>query len=329
VNFKDPMVSVSMITFKHEKFIRQAVESVLMQKTDFEYDLVICDDCSPDNTKQIVNEIIASSEKKHIIKYFRHPENIGMIKNGIFSLSNCSGKYIALCEGDDYWTDPFKLQKQVDFMEANSEYGLIWSDIDIYSQSEGTFKRSVFKNNILTIYNSFTDTLINKPFFAPPTWLFRREFMLLDMPEYCDGTFPMILEILANSRIKYMDEVTATYRQLDESASNSLSALKRYNFLNGVYRIQKEYINKYQLSSRIQEEIDLKHFKAAYPYAVFLEDKLMIEKGKQFLKDYSHQDMKIRVMLFLSNYYLGIILLRIIYNYNPLKKLIARLSMFR
>lgn len=116
------MVSVDMITYKHEAYIAQAIEGVLMQKTDFDFDLVICDDFSPDSTEQIIRDIISTHPKGHLIKYFRHPKNIGMQANGLFAVQQCHGKYIALCEGDDYWTDPQKLQKQVDFLEENEEY---------------------------------------------------------------------------------------------------------------------------------------------------------------------------------------------------------------
>lgn len=116
------MVSVDMITYKHEAYIAQAIEGVLMQETNFEYDLIIADDCSPDKTEEIVKNIIATHPKGHIIKYFRHEKNIGMHQNGLFAVQQCKGKYIAICEGDDYWIDPLKLQKQVDFLEANQDY---------------------------------------------------------------------------------------------------------------------------------------------------------------------------------------------------------------
>ena len=120
-----PLVSVDMITYKHEAYIKQAIEGVLMQETNFEYDLIIADDFSPDNTEAIVRNIIATHPKGHIIKYFRHEKNIGMQANGMFAGQQCKGKYIAICEGDDYWTDPNKLQKQIDFLENNSEYNLV------------------------------------------------------------------------------------------------------------------------------------------------------------------------------------------------------------
>lgn len=113
------MVSVDMITYGHEKYIGQAIEGVLMQETNFDFELIIADDCSPDNTSEIVEAIIRNHPKGHRIKYFRHQQNLGMQANGLFALRQCKGKYIAVCEGDDYWTDSLKLQKQVDVLENN------------------------------------------------------------------------------------------------------------------------------------------------------------------------------------------------------------------
>ncbi len=116
------LVSVVMITYGHEKYIRQAIEGVLMQEGDFDLELVIANDCSPDNTDAVVQDVLSHHSNAHWIRYVRHEKNIGMMPNFIFALQQAKGKYVALCDGDDYWTDPFKLQKQVAFLEANSDY---------------------------------------------------------------------------------------------------------------------------------------------------------------------------------------------------------------
>jgi len=115
-----PMISVCMITYNHGSFIRQAIEGVLAQKTNFRYKLFIADDCSSDDTRKICHSF--ADKFPEIIELTTNTKNIGMMPNFINALRACDGKYIALCEGDDYWTDPLKLQKQVDFLEQNSGY---------------------------------------------------------------------------------------------------------------------------------------------------------------------------------------------------------------
>lgn len=119
---KTPTVSVVTISYNHEKFIRTALDSFLMQQTNFPFEIVIADDGSTDGTQKIIREYA----KRHpdIIKPILREKNIGAVPNSLDSLRHARGKYIALCEGDDYWTDPEKLQRQVDFFESHPGYAV-------------------------------------------------------------------------------------------------------------------------------------------------------------------------------------------------------------
>ncbi|WP_315817037.1 glycosyltransferase family 2 protein [Paraflavitalea speifideaquila] len=111
------MISVCIITYNHEKFIRQCLEGVVMQKTNFTFDVIVGEDCSTDKTRQVVAEFEA--QYPGIIKPVYHARNVGGARNGYeFCYPKLTGKYIAICEGDDYWTDEYKLQKQVDFFRT-------------------------------------------------------------------------------------------------------------------------------------------------------------------------------------------------------------------
>jgi len=116
------MVSICMITYNHENYLKQAIEAILNQKTTFDFELIVANDNSPDNTSNLVNDIIKNHEKGNLIHFLDNSKNIGIMPNFINALQNCKGKYIALCEGDDYWTDENKLQKQVSFLESNPDY---------------------------------------------------------------------------------------------------------------------------------------------------------------------------------------------------------------
>lgn len=126
-----PLVSVVMITYRHEEFIREAVEGVLMQNADFPVELIVADDHSPNDTSRVVKDIKNTHPRGNIIKYTRHEQNKGMMPNFTWALKKAKGKYIALCEGDDFWTSPDKLQKQVDFLEINKEYSSCAHDVRI------------------------------------------------------------------------------------------------------------------------------------------------------------------------------------------------------
>jgi glycosyltransferase involved in cell wall biosynthesis len=120
MNGAEIMVSILCITYNHEKFIAEAIRSFLIQKTNFKFEIIIGDDCSTDKTQSIIK--FYSETYPGRIKLIASPTNLGTHKNLINCISHCKGKYIALCEGDDYWTKEYKLQKQVDFLESNADF---------------------------------------------------------------------------------------------------------------------------------------------------------------------------------------------------------------
>jgi len=115
-----PLVSIFCVTYNHESYISQAIESFLMQKTNFDFKIVIGEDCSTDNTANVLKNYLQKYPNKIKVRF--NKENIGIQANWFKTLQECNGKYIAICEGDDYWTDSNKLQKQIDFLEANPKY---------------------------------------------------------------------------------------------------------------------------------------------------------------------------------------------------------------
>ena len=130
-----PVVSILSITYNHEKYIAQAIDSFLMQETDFDFEIVIGEDCSTDNTRQIINQYKEKYPEK--IKLLTSASNVGPNHNFLRTFEACQGKYIALCEGDDYWIDPLKLQKQVDFIDNEINVSLVCTDfIFLYNNGE-------------------------------------------------------------------------------------------------------------------------------------------------------------------------------------------------
>ena len=203
-----------MITYGHEKFIEEAINGVLMQESEFEVELIIANDCSPDNTNEIIQNIISNHERGNLIKYYKQEENIGMMPNFIFTLKHCTGKYIALCEGDDYWTDPLKLQKQVDFLEANEDYAICFHRV--YELAEG--KDLALANlNISDKEETYTiEDLAKDNFIHTPSVIFRNG-LIKEFPAWfvnaVVGDYPLFLLIAKHGTIKYFPEPMAVYRR--------------------------------------------------------------------------------------------------------------------
>jgi glycosyltransferase involved in cell wall biosynthesis len=127
---KIPLVSVFMITYNHSPYIAQAIEGVLQQETCFPIELIIGEDCSKDRTREIVLDF--QQKYPGVIRVITSWKNVGAHKNMSRVRKACRGKYIAFCEGDDYWHDQYKLKKQVDYLENHPECGLVYSSYDIH-----------------------------------------------------------------------------------------------------------------------------------------------------------------------------------------------------
>lgn len=113
------LLSICMVTYNHSKWIAEAIEGVLLQRTEFSCELIIIDDCSTDDTQKVIRKYW--HDYPSLIKPHFNKNNLGLASNFSQALNKCCGKYIAICEGDDFWTDPLKLHKQIDYMESNRD----------------------------------------------------------------------------------------------------------------------------------------------------------------------------------------------------------------
>ncbi|MEC4004432.1 glycosyltransferase [Flavobacterium sp. SUN052] len=224
-----PTVSVCMITYGHENFIEDAINGVLMQQTNFEIELLISNDCSPDATDDVIQRILQNHPKASLIKYTNHKQNIGMMPNFVSTLKKCVGKYIALCDGDDYWTDPLKLQKQVDFLELNSEFSSCYHKVKI-QYPDG----KIIHDYIKFRPDSYDDlqSLINSPnTIATPSLVFRNN--IINYPdEFVKspvGDIFLFYLLCEKGKIKFIEEEMCVYR-----------------FGVGIYSANSEYIKHYQ-----------------------------------------------------------------------------------
>ncbi len=231
------LVSVCMITFNHENYIREAIESILKQKANFEFELIISNDNSNDNSHNIIQDIISTNVNGDLINYTNHESNQGMMSNFIFSLQKCKGKYIALCEGDDYWTDPLKLQKQVDFLEANNDFNICFHRANTLQNGEfklhdipKPFDNEAFHYlELLRHYNfiSTASVVFRKPDnFKLPDWFYSISFGDL-------GLYKLVSE---EKKIKCLEDVMSVYRIHNEGIFSGLNPLKvQQNYL-GFYK---------------------------------------------------------------------------------------------
>ena len=287
-------VSVLMITYYHEEFIEAAINGVLMQDCNFSFELIVADDNSPDQTVLVVDKLKRQHLKGDIIKYTKHQKNKGANSNLLWALKQSKGEYIAICEGDDYWTDPLKLQKQVDFLEQNPDYGLTHSDVNHFYQNTGKLVKAFNKKNNIKIPNGniLTELYYRGYIIKTMTTCFRRDILqkhYLNDPVIMANIWKLIdlsiwLVFAYHSKIKYMDEVFVTYRLLPESMSRSKDPRKIYDFHTKIHNILYYFSTRYNANDDMKYSIKIRRIKSELFDGINLNDKDLIFKSYNRLK---------------------------------------------
>lgn len=294
------MVCIHCKTYNHERYIEEALKGFVMQKTSFPFVAVVIDDCSIDRTAEIIHKYETSFPD--IIKAVYLTENYysqKKSKQGFLEPYDTQSKYIALCEGDDYWTDPYKLQKQVDYMENNTECGMCFTDFSLQNKDYKLIRQSCFKNG-LHRSSSFEDHLITQGYIAPMTWLYRKEELSkLDIPaSFIDGSFAFALEFFKKSRVCYLEDDTAVHIFHPDSATHHKDPKKSFNYLYDVFKEQLYFSRKY-CGDRMTDRICFSRFLDLLPEAITINNEAFIneasaffrEKGADFADIYQHAVM--------------------------------------
>ena len=256
----DIVVSVCCSVFNHEKFIVKALDGFLMQKTNFKIEILINDDCSEDNTVSILKDY--NNRYPGFFDITFQTEN--QYSKGVKPFSQMlfpkvKGKYIALCEGDDYWSDPNKLQKQVDFLEKNLNYSFCFHKCRIVDENDTEFESKTFDH--LEAKDYVGSELLEKWSIPTASVLFRSEFInqiqkRAKTPGYLYGDTPMFLTLLENGKARCLVDNMSAYRIHKGGISRSMNkknmiALYTHNQtlkndFNGKYGgIMKKHISNY------------------------------------------------------------------------------------
>ena len=275
----DITVSIFILTYNQEKFIAQTIESILMQKTNFKYQLVIGEDCSIDKTRDICeNYVVFNGSKIKLLPSL--DKNIGLIANYIRTIKECDGKYIAICDGDDYWIDENKLQKQVDCLEQNPQFSIVYTKVRklfpngeikdsfvLGQKQNSSFEDLIFDNFIPSVSvlfkniqkeSEFPDWIVNFPYGDWPTYL----WTIKDRGEICfldevTAIYRMDIGVSAkirnvNSAILKVNLEILTYIANDNSFSNKRkviaeSVFRKKNDLMASFNREKKYVSSLKM----------------------------------------------------------------------------------
>ncbi len=238
-----PKISVVTITYGHQDYITETLDGVFMQQYDGPIEFIIANDNSPDNTDQVIKDYLATHKipENFEVKYTKHPQNMGMMPNFIWALNQATTSYIALCEGDDYWTDPLKIKKQIDFLEKNLDYALVCTQCNTTTEnrSELQDRKEVSPQDIL--HHNPISTL---------TTVFRNDKKIIDNLNsnfLLIGDYQLWLEFAIRHKIMKLADNTAFYRILSNSASGRNDYKKAVEFEKTILLITEKYLSYFDL----------------------------------------------------------------------------------
>lgn len=273
---KRPLVAIQCITYNHEPYLRDTLEGFVMQQTNFQFVAIVHEDASTDGTAEVLREfaekypdiIFPIFENEN--QYSKKDGSLDMIMNR--AIEATGAKYIAICEGDDYWIDPLKLQKQVDFLESNPDYGMCYTRVIRIDQEN--------KNNAIVWGgpNTKFEELLYE-FHAPTlTTLYRKDlwkaYFNAVQPETKNwriGDYPLGLFVSLHSKIHFIDEISAIYRVLPESASHSKSIDKLIPYLQSIYDVKYYFVEKFHKDEE-RYAIEYSHLVKLVSYLHFADD---------------------------------------------------------
>lgn len=249
------LVSIRLMTYNHAAYIEDALNGIFIQETDYKIEVVIGDDYSTDDTLNIIKKYIVKNNKDNIVwkvlerergdEYYNNRQKLGRLYNFYNILENCSGKYIALLDGDDYWNDENKIKEQVDFLERNNDYSICFHKSDMYNELDKTYKEDYLNDNT-NEYCTQNEILKSNPIRTLSAMikkdsikvLFNVNNRLLFSKSIPGDWIVYSLATQNNNKAKYLNKSMGVYRVSNDGLwSNTTNIIDKYlnEIINGYY----------------------------------------------------------------------------------------------
>ena len=286
-----PKVSVICTNYNKGKWIADAIDSFLRQKTNFEFEIILVDDCSTDESVDIIRNYGQRYPDK--IRTFFNSENQGIAKTWVAICKEARGQYIARCDGDDYWIDDEKLQKQVDLLETTPNSKWSNTEFDMVDSFGRTTQADVFKNQVIPLLTSYEEMLVLKGMTMASTWLVDTDLMrevndLIDV-NTADDTFNIQLELFRRTTLSFLPDSTTVYRMNPESDSRTQDDAKLQRRFERLLQTQLEYLEKYPCDYQRALELLLKQDNR-FEIALSQKSNLVSQVDKQYVTIYFSGD---------------------------------------
>ena len=240
-------VSIICTNYNKGDWVREAMDSFLNQKTNFDFEIIIIDDASTDHSYEIIQEYQNKFPEK--VRTFRNEVNLGITRTWKKVCQEAKGQYIARCDSDDFWTDPLKLQKQVDLLDASTDS--LWSntEFDMVDLDGNLIQKDAFASKALPLIDSYEEMLVMKGMTMASTWLVDTTLMQDVSAQIsdtaADDTFELQLELFKRTKISFLSDSTTVYRMNLGSDSKPMTLETAERRFTGILESQIKYLNKY------------------------------------------------------------------------------------
>ena len=240
-------VSIICTNYNKGDWVREAIDSFLNQKTNFDFEIIIIDDASTDHSYEIIQEYQKKFPEK--VRTFRNEVNLGITRTWKKVCQEAKGQYIARCDSDDFWTDPLKLQKQVDLLDASTDS--LWSntEFDMVDLDGNLIQKDAFANKALPLIDSYEEMLVMKGMTMASTWVVDTALMQDVSAQIsdtaADDTFELQLELFKRTKISFLSDSTTVYRMNLGSDSKPMTLEIAEKRFTGILDSQIKYLNKY------------------------------------------------------------------------------------
>lgn len=292
-------LSVFLVTYNQEQYIQQALDSIVMQITNFDYEVIIGEDHSDDRTGVICDEYAAKYSNFHV---YHHKKNLGLVKNWEFVLNHCKGEYITMLEGDDYWVDPYKLQKQVNFLDSNKDCNLCFTNVDVVDKNGEDTKEQIIPHQLERYYSAAE--IYDRWICLTGSVMVRNGFTPIKYNEniYITDTYTFLIA-MGNGPAYCLKDVTVAYRRHGENLSMKVSLEHNMRLADQYHYMAKLFPQKElkAISRRKENE--------------YLEGVIWAPYFKGQWK-YRFRYMQLHPMLFFTSFFITTVL-----SYTPLRKL--------
>ena len=240
-------VSIICTNYNKGDWVREAMDSFLNQKTNFDFEIIIIDDASTDHSYELIQEYQNKFPEK--VRTFRNEVNLGITRTWKKVCQEAKGQYIARCDSDDFWTDPLKLQKQVDLLDASTDS--LWSntEFDMVDLDGNLIQKDAFANKALPLIDSYEEMLVMKGMTMASTWVVDTALMQDVSAQIsdtaADDTFELQLELFKRTKISFLSDSTTVYRMNLGSDSKPMTLETAERRFTGILESQIKYLNKY------------------------------------------------------------------------------------